>query len=354
MQNDDKVPHIVPVTVTGRWTRLERLYFEDFYWSRAADGFRWVAPGDYSWPGRGYSSNGMRPHGVGSEKVLVPRPTDWHAVREELRPMLDEPQLFRAFARLGASEPKIQIFAKKYGDLTSDGGGNAEVSITLCPDLAEDYDNGKGPGRRTDGSMMPLYGTFRSTWYREIELMQECLSMLDALKSSDEDALSEWVTWRKIAGELKYIVTPKSLKLDSLQHSGANKLKSSARFFTQIPFDQVGTSKVCKDGDVRYPVVDFLCIIMSHRTRAHCGVGVVPDVQPGKRELLPRLRIRPNNLLGAMWLQFLNDFNEKLQWRNCLACGEPMLIDPRHGRRRSRTYCSGRCRQQGHRARTGK
>jgi hypothetical protein len=58
-----------------------------------------------------------------------------------------------------------------------------------------------------------------------------------------------------------------------------------------------------------------------------------------------QLHIRPNSLLGALWLQFVQAVNGNKKYRRCQECGAWFVLDPATARK-SRLFCSDLCRNR--------
>jgi hypothetical protein len=59
------------------------------------------------------------------------------------------------------------------------------------------------------------------------------------------------------------------------------------------------------------------------------------------------IRIVPNNLLGAMWLQFARAIAGEVHYRPCKVCGRWLTISSdEYGYRTNRAFCSAACRQK--------
>ena len=65
----------------------------------------------------------------------------------------------------------------------------------------------------------------------------------------------------------------------------------------------------------------------------------------------PRFSLRANSLAMFAWLQFFMSITEMRELRICEPCGKFFGFDPTNKQRRSRTYCSDRCRVAAHRNR---
>ena len=69
----------------------------------------------------------------------------------------------------------------------------------------------------------------------------------------------------------------------------------------------------------------------------------------------PRLRVclMPQNLLGALWLQFATSVDVLKSFLKCAQCGAPFEISraPRTGKRTDARFCSARCRVKHYRGR---
>lgn len=66
-----------------------------------------------------------------------------------------------------------------------------------------------------------------------------------------------------------------------------------------------------------------------------------------------RLVMQPNNLLGALWLQFALSISERKKYQSCEACGRYMELSPEVNRA-DRRYCGNACRNRALRRRQKK
>jgi hypothetical protein len=66
---------------------------------------------------------------------------------------------------------------------------------------------------------------------------------------------------------------------------------------------------------------------------------------------LPALRIVPESLISALWLQFAQAVTSKLSLQRCAVCTTWFAFGTGTGRRRSKQFCSDRCRKAAHRTR---
>lgn len=70
-------------------------------------------------------------------------------------------------------------------------------------------------------------------------------------------------------------------------------------------------------------------------------------------EMPYRLVMQPNNLLGALWLQFALSISERKRYQSCEACGRYMELSPEVNRA-DRRYCGNACRNRALRRRQKK
>jgi hypothetical protein len=65
------------------------------------------------------------------------------------------------------------------------------------------------------------------------------------------------------------------------------------------------------------------------------------------------LALRPRNLLGALWLQFIQAVEGNAKFRKCAVCGEPFEVSGHRnrGKHAHAIYCSGRCKVAAYRRR---
>jgi hypothetical protein len=100
-----------------------------------------------------------------------------------------------------------------------------------------------------------------------------------------------------------------------------------------------------KHGDPVGPALAFLA--------QHANRKLQPNAQPGVMvgdDGSLGLYFVPNNLLGALWLQFTLALTTGARFAECGWCGRPFEVGPR-GSRKDRKTCSDRCRVAFNRAR---
>lgn len=70
--------------------------------------------------------------------------------------------------------------------------------------------------------------------------------------------------------------------------------------------------------------------------------------------ITPRFRLRPHNLMSAMWLQLALDLERKATFKKCERCGRYFEYGAGTGRRKSAKYCKESCRVAAYYARARK
>ena len=90
----------------------------------------------------------------------------------------------------------------------------------------------------------------------------------------------------------------------------------------------------------------ILSELIGKKLRDHAAPELVPDERA--REL--SLSIVPQNLLGAMWVQFARTVEGSRDIRRCATCGTWLFISP-DTFRTNRRYCSDTCRVRTHKLR---
>lgn len=256
----------------------------DFTWVVAENGYAWAE--DYRSDRRGRDG---RP--VSGGRFLVPRDLlddvegadgagfvadDREVAFRRYHPLDESSGLFREFARLPPTEPKIREFADRYGTLGANAGDTRPLESG-----ADDSES-------------------------EREGHEQIHRGLDVAQSFDR--------WSAAVAAMKRAV----------------------ELLDNLPADRKG------------PVARELQELVQGRLTV---TGVIPrfrlDPLPFRQ---PPLHLAPVNLLGAMWLQLARAVSGNKAFRECGRCGKPFELSPDRTRK-SRKYCSERCRSRAYRVR---
>ncbi len=225
-------------------------------------------------------------------------------------PLQDHSGLFREFADTSPTQEGILGFANKFGRL----GGHAEEGILLWV---------------TD-SKIPSGGRSErlSTWVGQIQAMHEAINLWDLAKAGDTDGLSRVIEW-----EGRDVVRRR------LEHDSELQGQIIASWGVSPELLQLFRS-----GDLIQPA-----LVQTQRTinwNLESSPRLLWDPKQGRLEL----RIVPDSLIGAMWLQFARAVDGNKTYRRCAECRTWFAISPGTARV-TRTYCSNACRSKAYRKR---
>jgi len=125
------------------------------------------------------------------------------------------------------------------------------------------------------------------------------------------------------------------------------------------PFLQVSTTIAVEErdptffanmnrGDVIMPAYRFIQEIINKRLNGCASPRMLWDERRGEMSV----RLIPNNLLGAVWLQLALAIERNSEFRRCAECETWFEVSPGSGRS-DKVYCSNACRVKAHRRRHG-
>ena len=211
-----------------------------------------------------------------------------------------ENQLYRTFAETDPTRDAILSFVNRYGLL-----GSRPISP-----------------RRQDEPEISKVDPFELTelfWSRQINRMKELLILADLCNRGDEDGLSDLVRWSNKRDKVSYL-TPRLARFEQ----GKDLLER------EVVIAERG--KVDDQNKDRSGVEDFL--------RFTPGNPILPALTYIQREINKRideerirtqllwdevgrlgLRLVPETLLQALWLQFAGSISGNFAYRPCVVCG---------------------------------
>lgn len=225
------------------------------------------------------------------EKPDWPDPFDRY--QQIYRPLEERTGLFREFAELKPAETQILAFANRYGQLGQ------------VINLKHDSRFGQ---IRVRGEML-------EDWKREIQTIRSAVTVWDAIHDGNKKELARF----------KSLFDLPQLPLAARRRLHLDKADPLMAALAAIQ----------RDADARL--------------REHVAVRLVFSGDT------PRLRVclLPQNLLGALWLQFAASVDVLKSFLKCAQCGAPFEIsrDPRTGKRTDARFCSARCRVNHYRGR---
>ncbi len=225
-------------------------------------------------------------------------------------PLQEHSGLFREFADTSPTQEGILGFANKFGRL----GGHAEEGILLWITDQESPDGGRGERL--------------STWAGQVQVMHETINLWDLAKAGDTDGLSRVIEW-----EGRDVVRRR------LPHSPELPYEIIADWAVSPEFLQL-----FRPGDLVQPALVAIQRIINR------SLGSSPRLLWDHKQGRLELRIVPDSLIGAMWLQFARAVDGNKTYRRCAECRTWFAISPETARV-TRTYCSNACRSKAYRKR---
>jgi len=202
------------------------------------------------------------------------------------RPLEERTGLFREFAELKPTEKQILDFVDRYGLL--DNTSNVEVRTAF--------------GRRQ------VRGESLEHWRKEIQALKTSVTLWDAMSTNRNEKL------------LDFREALRSARLPLLVHQ---------RFHVN-------------DSDPAMAALSIIQTVTDEKLQQHVVIRLIfSDAGPGLR-----LSLLPQNLLGALWLQFAASLDGSKTFVKCAECGSPFEISHarKTGKRTDARFCDVRCR----------
>jgi len=242
------------------------------------------------------------------QRVLIPSiPSDGPPSVTEYAPLATSTGLFRRFAGTIPDEPGILAFANKYGSLkaATDTGvhvpGNYSVRLQ-CESLMD--------------------------WRRAIGEMRAMVAIWDAATSSKIDELSNYAHW---SGD-RVFYKGHEFGLGGLIAS-PNSPELLARF---------------THGDLVGPAM----YVLQRAVNQMLDQGVAPQMLPNASGQLV-IRLIPNSLIGALWLQFARAAEGNKAYRQCQNCKDWIEVGGNRTARSDKKFCNPSCKSAFHRPKKG-
>jgi hypothetical protein len=289
---------------------------ETFHWLVPDAGFEWVSGNE--------TDIAFRPaEPIGEQRFLVPKSDSLGA--RLYSPLREHTGLFRAFAELQPTESAVQEFANKYGFLT---GNRKFIRSGTAPRKGSSL---TGISRTMGGITTFLErGDGLDDWRNQTHQLARVVRCLDALKSPRQEELFKLVRWAH-DGKAVFVELEKHHRvLIAGEHVNAE------RFRRISPHDLVA------------PLWFFVQQEINDHIAAH---GVSPRLLWNQQSKL-EIRMVPDSLLGALWLQIATAIDANATFNTCKACRKWFAAGEEV--RAGAKYCSNACRQKNKRAREGR
>jgi hypothetical protein len=247
----------------------------------------------------------------GSEWVLVVNDnpfasSEWKSANQ----LQSDASDFLEFVKLTPDNPSgIVEFANRYGFLSG----------------ARRYKTADPPGS--------VFGEVVADWMNAVEAMKPAVDVWKLVRRRDRDSLKRFFRWietkpgfpiRGVSGQMWVYDSPNS---------------------PNSPLAIVSDAQ--KDDQIEGVAEKWL------RSRANGYISSLVSPQIDLDEQQGNVvRLIPQTLKAAIWLQFAFAICGEQEYRECEACGKPFGIDPRNKVSARKVYCSGSCRVKASRERT--
>lgn len=226
------------------------------------------------------------------------------------------PGLFQTFAEVEPTEDGIKAFAKEHGLLS-------EKRFTQTV-----INNPKLPYSHRQGELV-------SVWQREIKEMSRVTTLWNRANAGD----TEWLA--------KHIVRPPSTNLISYPEP-MNNGYLNCNAFNSITLGEV---EPLEPGDLIKPARALVARMVDRQLKRSVSPRLL-FVREGKEQGNTAMRLVPNDLLGAFWLQFAQAVAQGDRYFVCEVCGTWFVAKRMQGSKPMRHYCPNKkCKYKAFRAR---
>lgn len=245
-------------------------------------------------------------------------------------PLVERPGLFREFANLPLTEEGILSFADEWGQLLT------------SPDLGDDADEQEsgeeGLITAANSSSWLQPGDTTDQWFSQISTMKALVRVWDLIRSGDEAGLASVM---------------KAERMGEMETVGVD--------FKEVPYphlpcfvnheDMPGLHRRLRSGHLREFAKLGLYDFVNRNFENQCSPWIGPDRETGE----PVIRLTPQNLQAALWLQFADAIaGGERNRRQCRQCKRYFDVsEPGEGRRSrsDKAWCSAACRAAAYRER---
>ena len=244
-------------------------------------------------------------------------------------PLESEPGLFRRFVELASQdEAAICQFASRFGSLEP---GSVSLRFRNQPHAL-----GQHVPRESYSRILAIGGTIRSGepvnwWFTEAREMNDLNAIREAVQKQDESKLSSYFRWssdyssveRYWPGSFGFeVIASRKIYPERLQRFPVGALVPPARYYLQ--------TKINRKLDVYFSRTRLLW----NGTYTQLAVRIVPET-----------------LIAAMWLQLARAIEGDLNYVQCAACARWIEVS---GKRSDARFCAEACRQKAHREKVKK
>ncbi len=345
--------------------------FLDFTWTVAADGYEWrmmyatamrFTRGRFVM-GSGFRSDEGRVEDGALAPILVPRnpsaeyldPLALNDLTQplavlsshdkQLSPLLENPALFREFGSLDGTMESMRLFANTWGPLGSD----CQVQFLVAP-----HDR------------IPQWGEVAGRWSDELMEIKLAIHVADRLQSENEEFVSKGITWDGdsvgwshrlelefpegaafVGDEEWFTWMQRELAAGNDRVPLASGLDIGGTYIADEHWHPERLSQLA-DRNPWDAMRFLLSDLVNEGTLGRVDARLAPT--PDERDV--SVRLFPDSLIGAMWLQLALAIDKNASYRKCVSCEKWFEISPGSGRP-EKIYCSNACRMREYRKNRG-
>lgn len=279
--------------------------FLSFEGVRAVGGYQWVETHRLN-----------EPPGTPREWFLTDQPSTRPGQPYEL--FHDAPAAFQEFGATPLDRDGILSFAERYGNL---GGRSNQASLDM-------------PG------MHPVWGVSWEQWQSEIKAMRLAVALwgaIQATREGDTNALRSIIRWPE-----KDRVEFSSPAADDLSAGTVQKVIASPVIYPE-------RLAWLRPGDLLAPALQEI----QRAVNLRLDWGTATQLAWDERRADLRIRLVPDGLHSALWMQLAHAITANKVFRRCAQCGTWFAVHPggRDTGRTSRQFCSESCRGRAYRGR---
>lgn len=285
-----------------------------FRWEKASAGYRVIKSA------KPRAANGQSGHSLIVE--VVP-PTDTFTTRRSYFPLDECSGLFRTFADTRRTVAGVLEFANRFGLL-----GHGLVA-----------GDGKDPELGTG-----VTGEIFQVWDYEICELRQAVQLWNHCQQGQRSALEFCIQWQPEAGGFTVFYSPPLELFPEIPQIANVALYERAVISSCTVYPEL--LGLFTPGDPVAPALAYVQRVANKRLEVHTQARLATDAGTGRLTL----EVMPNNLLGAIWLQFATAISENKEYRQCRECSQ-WFETTRDGGRVSRQFCSNACRSKAYRER---
>jgi hypothetical protein len=291
-----------------------------FRWKTPDKGFHW-AEGDDDFV--------LFPCEVASDQLVVIDGVRDLLPSRDYHPLADDSALFRNFAAIGLDLDAILAFARTHGALTRDGFSALAIKHRSNPRFGKSTCKGETFG----------------FWRTSVREIRNAIEIWDAIRTENTELLGRHFLWRT-DGE------GNGVYFSSLPDRSPSEVEALAIEFGEVEYFAIATDQLNKTllsrftvGDVIAPALWYL----QRKIKAKLEKNLSGEVDWNYASKRMTFGMIPNDLLGAVWLQFAVGIDAALEYRSCKTCKKWYALTPEVARK-TRQFCSNACKIRDYRS----